>query len=136
MRGRFMSRRSHPARTTPDGSISSLTSFKRALPAGDAKPIAHVKIALPSRLSPKCGESVYNLVLERLKTGKVRLLLDASGIRVIDQEGLRWLYEISALMKRKGMPKVVIREPNRLIRDAMILSNIIGCFEIMEREDG
>jgi ABC-type transporter Mla MlaB component len=101
--------------------------------AGGAFPL--LKIALPSSLSPKCGESVYGIVSDKLKTQQVRLLLDASEIRRVDQEGLRWLYEISALMKGKKLPKVILRKPNRILRDAMILANVMRYFEVIEDVD-
>jgi len=110
--------------------------FKKSSDAESRNTVPFLKIALPSNLSPKCGESVYNIVSDKLKTQKVRLLLDASEIRRVDQEGLRWLYEISALMKSRDLPKVVLRKPNRIIRDAMIFSNIMRYFDVIEDVHG
>ncbi len=66
----------------------------------------------------------------------MRLVLDASEIRRIEPEGLRWLYEIAAMMKNSNLPKVVIRRPNRIVRDALILSNTMKYFDILEDADG
>ena len=131
-----MNGRNRSERRTPAGPMSPHTGPEKSLPVGYGKATAYLKIALPARLSSKCGESVYDIVREKLKTREVKLLLDASDIRFVDQEGLRWLYEISVLIKSKNLPKVVLREPNRVIRDAMIFSNIIKCFEIMENQNG
>ncbi|MBF0566802.1 MAG: hypothetical protein HQK89_16370, partial [Nitrospirae bacterium] len=50
----------------------------------------------------------------------------------IQPEGLGWLLTIVKLIKDAGLPKIIIRRPNRIIRDTLLLANIQRMFEIEE----
>lgn len=131
-----MSERYRSARQRTNSTADTRAAVEKRRSMNRGKPVAILKIGLPSRLSAKCGESVYNIVLDKLNTQKVNLLLDASDIVRVDQEGLRWLYEVCILLKARKLPKIVIRKPSRTVRDAMIFSNIIKCFDIEEDVHG
>lgn len=94
-----------------------------------------MKVALPTCLSARAVETIYDLTLQRIqKRDGFRLLLDMSEVHQIEQEGLTKLYEMTLLMKDSGYSKVVIRMPHRVVRDALILSNTASLFEITENE--
>ena len=94
---------------------------------------AIIKIALPSCLSSRSVATIFGMADERLgKKQEIRLLLDMSEVNQIEQEGLNRLYDMTQLMKKSGCPKIVIRRPNRAIRDALILSNTLNLFEIWD----
>ena len=92
-----------------------------------------MKIALPTCVSSRSVETIFCIANDRLtKNHGFRLLLDMSAVHQIEQDGLTRLYDLSQLIKGKGSPKIVIRRPNRVIRDALILSNTINLFEIWD----
>lgn len=92
-----------------------------------------LKIALPPYLSSKSVESVLDVAQDRLSTNKnLKLMLDVSQVDQIEQGGLTKLYDLTQLMKSSGSPKVVIRSMNRVVRDALILSNTLSLFKINE----
>lgn len=96
-------------------------------------PHALLKIALPSCVSQLSVESIFTIANERLaQKGKFTLLLDMSGVHQIEQEGLNRLYDMTQLMKSGGSPRIVIRKPSRVVRDALILSNTLNLFEIRD----
>jgi len=89
------------------------------------------KVALPSCVSLQSVETIYSIANERLaKSQGFRLLLDMSAVHQIEQEGLTRLYDLTQLMKSCGVQKIILRRPNRVIRDALILSNTMNLFEI------
>jgi anti-anti-sigma regulatory factor len=92
-----------------------------------------MKVALPSCVSSRAIESIFSVVNNRLtKNLEVRLLLDMSDVHQIEQEGLTRLYDLTQLLKSSGAPKIIIRRPNRVIRDALVLSNTMNLFEVWE----
>ena len=92
-----------------------------------------MKVALPSCVSSRSVETIYSIVNDRLANNQgFRLLLDMSAVLQIEQDGLNRLYELTQLIKKNRSPKIVIRSLNRVIRDALILSNTINLFEIWE----
>lgn len=92
-----------------------------------------MKIALPAHLSSKTVQSIVEIAQDNFAaTRKFKLLLDMSQVNQIEQDGLNKLYELTQLMKSNGSPKVVIRNLNRVVRDALILSNTMNLFTISE----
>jgi anti-anti-sigma regulatory factor len=90
-----------------------------------------MKIALPARLSSKTVQSIFEVAQDKLTVNKnFKLLLDMSQVNQIEQDGLNRLYDLTQLLKSSGSPKVVIRSLNRVVRDALILSNTINLFNI------
>ena len=90
-----------------------------------------MKIALPAQLSSKTIQSIFEVARDNLAVNKkFKLLLDMSQVNQIEQDGLSKLYDLTQLMKSSGSPKVVIRSLNRVVRDALILSNTINLFNI------
>ena len=90
-----------------------------------------MKIAMPLCVTSQSMESIFNIVEnETHKNNKFKLLLDMSKVHQIEQDGLSRLYELSQLVKKNGSPKIIIRRPNRVILDALILSNTTSLFEI------
>jgi anti-anti-sigma regulatory factor len=98
---------------------------------GPAAPV--MKVALPSCVSSRAIDAIFGIANERLaKKEWFRLLLDMSAVHQIEQEGLNRLYDMTQLMKSGGFPKIVIRKPNRVIRDALVLSNTLNLFDIWD----
>jgi anti-anti-sigma regulatory factor len=94
---------------------------------------AVLKIAMPTCISKLSVESIFSIANDRLaQKQNFLLLLDMSGVHQIEQEGLNRLYDMTQLMKSSGSPKIVIRKPSRVVRDALILSNTLNLFEIRD----
>ena len=92
-----------------------------------------MKIAMPNCVSAVSVGTVFDIASARIaEHKKFRLLLDMSSVHQIEQDGLNKLYDLTQLMKSSGSPKIIIRRPNRVIRDALILSNTTSLFEIWE----
>ncbi|MBF0566768.1 MAG: hypothetical protein HQK89_16200 [Nitrospirae bacterium] len=91
-----------------------------------------LKIMLPDKLNAESGKMVYDIVSDKLKQRKTPLLLDGSEVKTIQPEGLGWLLTIVKLIKDAGLPKIIIRRPNRIIRDALLLANMQRMFDTEE----
>jgi anti-anti-sigma regulatory factor len=91
-----------------------------------------LKIALPEKLDARNRRRIGIIVLNQIQKERVQLLLDASGIEMIDADGIRWIYQLIEIIRSFKLPKIIIRNPNRVMRDALLLSNTLKYFEIRE----
>jgi anti-anti-sigma regulatory factor len=91
-----------------------------------------LKIALPEKLDDHNRRKIGIIVLNQIQKEQLRLLFDASRIQMIDGDGIRWMYQLIEIIKSFKLPKIIIRNPNRVMRDALLLSNTLKYFEIRE----
>lgn len=92
-----------------------------------------MKIALPSCVSARSIEAIFAIATVRINENRgFRLLIDMSAVNQIEQDGLTRLYDLTQLAKSRGAQKIIIRSPNRVVLDALILSNTLNLFELRE----